>query len=83
MFQIRMLPLFHRFAQKVDPTGLVLVTDAVPALGLGVGTHTIGRMEVTVQEDRAVISGTNTLCGSIAPMDKCVQNFYSFTGNNV
>jgi len=72
-------PAALRFAQKVDPAGLILVTDAVPALGLGVGTHTIGRMEVTVLEDKAVIAGTNTLCGSIAPMDKCVQNFYSFT----
>ena len=66
----------------MDPAGLILVTDAVPALGLGVGTHTIGRMEVTVLEDKAVIAGTNTLCGSIAPMDKCVQNFYSFTGKD-
>ena len=58
----------------------MLVTDAVPALGLSVGNHTIGRMQVTVLEDKAVIAGTNTLCGSIAPMNKCVQNFYCSTG---
>ena len=57
-----------------------MVTDAVPALGLSVGTHTIGRMKVTIDEEKAVIAGTNTLCGSIAPMNKCVQNFYSRTG---
>jgi len=72
-------PAALRFAYKIDPSGLILVTDAVPALGLSVGNHTIGRMEVTVQEDKAVIAGTNTLCGSIAPMDKCVQNFYCST----
>jgi len=72
-------PAALRFAHKVDPKGLVLVTDAVPALGLGVGTHTIGRMEVTISEDRAVIAGTNTLCGSIAPMNECVRNFYAST----
>jgi len=72
-------PAALRFAYKIDPKGLVLVTDAVPALGLSIGTHTIGRMNVDVLNDRAVISGTDTLCGSIAPMIKCVQNFYTAT----
>jgi len=72
-------PAALRFAYKIDPKGLVLVTDAVPALGLSKGTHTIGRMNVDVLDDRAVISGTDTLCGSIAPMIKCVQNFYTAT----
>lgn len=72
-------PAALRFAQKIDPRGLVLVTDAVPALGLPQGNHTIGRMDVQILEDRAVIAGTSTLCGSIAPMNKCVQNFYCST----
>ena len=43
--------------------GLVLVTDAVPAMGLQAGTHTIGQQKVDVTENGAFIAGTNTLCG--------------------
>lgn len=65
------------------PQGLVLITDAVPALGLGNGHHTLGQMEVEVEGLVACIAGTKTLCGSIAPMDVCVRHFLQATGCSV
>ncbi len=44
-------------------SGLVLVTDAVPAMGLPMGTHHMGSQTVEVREMGAFIAGTNTLCG--------------------
>lgn len=39
------------------PAGLVLVTDAVPALGLGNGRHTLGQQEVEVDGLTAYVAG--------------------------
>jgi hypothetical protein len=39
------------------PPGLVLVTDAVPALGLGNGRHTLGQQEVEVDGLTAYVAG--------------------------
>nr|CAD7605115.1 unnamed protein product [Timema genevievae] len=61
-------------------TGLVIVTDAISAMGLEEGTHTIGQMKVEVRGDRAVVAGTDTLCGSITTMDKCLRVFKKATG---
>lgn len=40
-----------------SPPGLVLVTDAVPALGLGNGRHTLGQQEVEVDGLTAYVAG--------------------------
>lgn len=72
-------PAALRIAHRTHPKGLVLVTDAVPAMGLPIGIHTLGAQVVEVTDDRAVIAGTNTLCGSIATMNQCVQFFYRAT----
>jgi N-acetylglucosamine-6-phosphate deacetylase len=63
-----------RLAHRVHPQGLVLVTDAVPALGLPDGTYHMGADQIIVEKKRATIAGTQTLCGSIASMAECVQN---------
>lgn len=63
-----------RLAHRVHPQGLVLVTDAVPALGLPDGTYHMGADQIVVKNKRATIAGTETLCGSIASMAECVQN---------
>lgn len=63
-----------RLAHRVHPQGLVLVTDAVPALGLPDGTYHMGAEQIIVKNKRATIAGTETLCGSIASMAECVQN---------
>ncbi|XP_037087986.1 N-acetylglucosamine-6-phosphate deacetylase-like isoform X2 [Pollicipes pollicipes] len=68
-------PAALRIAYKTHPTGLCLVTDAVSAMGLGSGRHHIGDMDVEIQGERAVIAGTDTLCGSIVTMDGCIRHY--------
>nr|KAF6439692.1 amidohydrolase domain containing 2 [Rousettus aegyptiacus] len=72
-------PAALRIAHRAHPQGLVLVTDAVPALGLGNGRHTLGQQEVEVDGLTAYVAGTKTLSGSIAPMDVCIRHFLQAT----
>jgi N-acetylglucosamine-6-phosphate deacetylase len=39
------------------------ITDAIPAMGLPIGKHHIGSQLVEIQGKKAVLAGTNTLCG--------------------
>lgn len=64
-----------RIAYRTHPAGMILVTDAISAMGLEEGTHRIGQFNIEVRDHRAYLSGTTTLCGSIAPMDECVRTF--------
>ena len=66
-----------RIAYRAHPDGIVLVTDAMFALGLPPGLY---KGIVEVREDCAVLVGTETLCGAVASMDKCVRNFKQATG---
>ncbi|XP_016063504.1 PREDICTED: N-acetylglucosamine-6-phosphate deacetylase isoform X2 [Miniopterus natalensis] len=50
-------PAALRIAHRAHPQGLVLVTDAVPALGLGNGRHTLGQQEVEVDGLTACVAG--------------------------
>ncbi|KAL3799846.1 hypothetical protein ACHAWO_009967 [Cyclotella atomus] len=66
-------------AYNSHPRGCVLVTDAMAAMGLGDGTHSLGGMSVDIQGDRATLTGTDTLAGSVVSMDTCVRRFRHFT----
>jgi len=76
-----------KLAYSAHPDGLVLVTDAMPAMGLPPGEgYAIGEMEVDVMGPeegkicgRAVLTGTDTLAGSVATMVQCVANLREFT----
>lgn len=68
-------PSALRIAYRTHCDGLILVTDAISAMGLEEGLHRIGQLEVEVRSGRAYVAGTDTLCGSIAPMDECVRFF--------
>jgi len=72
-----------RIAHRTHPGGLILVTDAISAMGLEEGTHRIGQYSIEVRDHKAFISGTNTLCGSIAPMDECVRIFRKATNCSI
>ncbi|CAM1322172.1 AMDHD2 (predicted) [Pycnogonum litorale] len=52
-------------------------------MGLGAGVHRIGQLEMEIKGKRAVLSGTDTLCGSIAIFDECVRHFMKTTGCSV
>lgn len=60
--------------------GLVLVTDAISALGLEEGVHQLGQFEIEIRKGSPYIAGTDTLCGSVAEMSKCVRHFKEATG---
>ncbi|CAG9798889.1 unnamed protein product [Chironomus riparius] len=64
-----------RIAYRTHPKGLIIVTDAISAMGLEEGTHRIGQYSIEVRDHKAYVAGTNTLCGSIAPMDECIRVF--------
>ncbi|CAB0041924.1 unnamed protein product [Trichogramma brassicae] len=76
-------PAALRIAHRTHPEGLVLVTDAISALGLQDGVHQLGQFDIEVRESRAYIAETNTLCGSIADMAECVRFFKKSTGCSV
>ncbi|XP_042564537.1 N-acetylglucosamine-6-phosphate deacetylase [Clupea harengus] len=76
-------PAALRIAHRAHPTGLVLVTDAIAAMGLPSGHHTLGQQEIDIQGLHAYVAGTKTLSGSIATMDMCVRHFRKATGCSV
>jgi N-acetylglucosamine-6-phosphate deacetylase len=81
-------PSAINISYKSHPNGLVLVTDAMSAMGLEDGkAHQLGNKLVEIVSDptnkkkrSAFIKGTNTLCGSVVTMDECVRNLISATG---
>lgn len=74
-------PSALRIAYRANKKGLIIVTDAISALGLEDGEHHIGQMMIKIENKRACIKGTDTLCGSIASMDECVRIFKKSTGS--
>ncbi|XP_050672692.1 N-acetylglucosamine-6-phosphate deacetylase isoform X2 [Leptidea sinapis] len=49
------------------------------AMGLQDGSYRIGPQHVTVENGRAFITGTKTLCGSTSALDECVKIFKEAT----
>ncbi|XP_068581912.1 N-acetylglucosamine-6-phosphate deacetylase [Cebidichthys violaceus] len=76
-------PAALRIAHRAHPSGLVLVTDAIAAMGLPPGRHTLGQQVLEIQGLHAYVAGTTTLCGSIATMDMCVRHFKQAAGCSV
>ncbi|XP_046575078.1 N-acetylglucosamine-6-phosphate deacetylase-like [Haliotis rubra] len=72
-------PAALRIAHRVHPQGLVLVTDAIQAMGLPEGFYVFGEQEIEIKGKRAVLAGTDTLCGSISTLDNCVRHFIKST----
>ena len=61
------------------PMGIMLITDAIRAVGLPEGEYEFGRLPVTVK-DGACRLPDGTLAGSIATMDVCLHNLMDATG---
>mmetsp|Transcript_31162 Transcript_31162/g.63214 ORF Transcript_31162/g.63214 Transcript_31162/m.63214 type:complete len:548 (+) Transcript_31162:111-1754(+) len=73
-------PASVKLASCAHPQGAVLITDAMGALGLPDGTHTLGNSRVTVRGIRATLEGSDdTLAGAVVSMADCVRNFMRFT----
>ncbi|XP_061906378.1 N-acetylglucosamine-6-phosphate deacetylase [Entelurus aequoreus] len=76
-------PAALRIAHRAHPAGLVLVTDAIAAMGLPPGRHMLGQQVIEIQGLHAFVEGTQTLSGSIATMDMCVRHFKHASGCSV
>ncbi|XP_029432855.1 N-acetylglucosamine-6-phosphate deacetylase isoform X2 [Rhinatrema bivittatum] len=76
-------PAALRLAHLAHPKGLVLVTDAITAMGLAPGRHPLGQQVIEIEGLNAYVAGTKTLAGSIATMDMCVRHFLEATGCKV
>lgn len=57
----------------------VLITDAMSALDLGDGQHTLGDSTIHVNGNSATVLGTDVLAGSIVSMDSCIRSFMTYT----
>ncbi len=60
---IRICTHTHTHTHARTYTGVILVSDAIGAMGLGEGSHTLGSMEIDVQNGSARVAGTRTLAG--------------------
>ncbi|XP_067859674.1 N-acetylglucosamine-6-phosphate deacetylase [Heptranchias perlo] len=76
-------PAALRIAYRAHPKGLVLVTDAIMAMGLPSGQHTLGQQVIEIDGFHAYVAGTKTLSGSIATMDMCVRHLWQVAGCTV
>jgi N-acetylglucosamine-6-phosphate deacetylase len=65
--------------QAKGPGGVVLVSDAMAAAGLGDGCYRLGGTTVTVGGGRAIDPG-GRLAGSVASLAEGVRNLVRFTG---
>jgi len=82
-------PYSVNIAYETHPSGLILVTDAMAALGLPIGKHFLGEQEIEIFRGEkggnyeglhaALANNHNTLAGAIVPLDECVRNLLSFT----
>jgi N-acetylglucosamine-6-phosphate deacetylase len=67
-------------AWKMHPTHLVLVSDGMAAMGLEPGEYDLGLEKVHVDGNKATIVGTDTLAGSICPLNLAVRKLKQTTG---
>lgn len=81
---IHIHPFAVRFAWKADGERCVLITDAMAAAGLPDGHYKLGRQNVVVADNKAVLEENHdTLAGSIVHIDECVRNYVKFTNCSI
>lgn len=76
-------PAAIKMAWEANPSGLILVTDAIAALGLSDGEYTLGGQAIVLKNGIAKVLGTDTLAGGSIGMDQSVRNFFRATGCTV
>jgi len=67
-----------KLAYNTNYEGMCLITDGIVALGLEDGVYTLGEQCVEVKGLRAVVVGTNTLCGAIGNLFDAVKNLHDW-----
>ena len=66
-------------ARLKPPSSIILVTDAIAAMGLPAGSSTLAGRELIVDATSARLAD-GTLAGSVLAMDMAVRNYRDFTG---
>lgn len=66
-------PVMIRTLFSAAPGRVVLVTDSMPAAGLGDGEYRLGVLPVEVRNGAPLLAGTQTLAGSTLTMDRAVE----------
>lgn len=72
-------PGMVKFAWQMNKR-VILITDAMAAMGLEDGLYRLGLEAVEVRKGHAYIAGTKKLAGSVLQMDQAVRNFKEMTG---
>uniref|UniRef100_A0A8R1ICQ1 N-acetylglucosamine-6-phosphate deacetylase n=1 Tax=Caenorhabditis japonica TaxID=281687 RepID=A0A8R1ICQ1_CAEJA len=72
-----------RIAYRTNSAGLVLVTDAIAALGMADGVHKLGTQTIHVKGLEAKLDGTDTTAGSVASMPYCIRHLIRATGCSI
>lgn len=62
--------LYREVCERVGPSRVTLVTDAMAAAGMPDGPYTLGALAVEVVGGVAHLAGTDTIAGSTATMDE-------------
>ncbi len=62
---------------------ICLVTDSFMASGMGDGVYEIENSQVFVEGEKAVLLESNTLAGSVVPLNRAMKNVLEWCGLNV
>ncbi len=73
-------PAAIKLAWEANPKGLILISDAVSALGLAEGTYTLSGQSIQVKDNKATLEDQQTLAGSLLSLDAAVRNLRQWTG---
>lgn len=66
-------------AWTLNPEGLILVSDGMEAMGMPPGVYQLGGRKVEILDNKAWINETETLAGSVVPIDGAVRHFHKIT----
>ncbi|CAG8574920.1 5577_t:CDS:2 [Scutellospora calospora] len=81
---IHVHPNSIKIAYDSHPSGAVLITDAMAAMGLSPGDYTLGDIPVRkIDDERVEVIEDGRLAGSVITIDACVRNFRKFTGCSI
>lgn len=65
--------LYRDIGNRVGPNRVALITDAMAGAGMPDGSYRLGGLPVDVSHGTATLSGTDTIAGSTATMDRAFR----------